>query len=75
MKQETINPSKTTIEESETVTYLLKKHNGYIKGWGGALVRLMDHKHNPVKNFKKSVLILLIFENKVIKDGLVYRLK
>ena len=67
MKQE-------TIEESETVIYLLKKHNGYIKGWG-ELVRLMDHKNNPVKNFKKSVLMLLIFENKVIKDGLLYRLK
>ena len=69
-----INFSKTTIKESENVINLLKKHNGYIKGWG-SLARLMDYKHNPVKNFKKSVLILLIFEDKIIKDGFLYRLK
>jgi hypothetical protein len=55
------------------ITDLFNK-NGYIKGFGPKLCRVMDGEHNPLYNVKRDIVDALIYEDKIIKDGLIFKL-
>lgn len=58
----------------ENIIELLKINKGYIKGYGSTLCRLMDFKHSPIVNVKKSIVKKLIEEGLIIKENLIYKL-
>jgi len=55
------------------ITDLFNK-NGYIKGFGPKLCRVMDGEHNPLYNVKRDIVDALIYEDKIIKYGLIFKL-
>lgn len=55
------------------ITDLFNK-NGYIKGFGSKLCRVMDGDHNPLYNVGRDVVEGLISDGNLKKDGLIYKL-
>jgi len=49
--------------------------NGYIKGYGPKLCRLMDGEHNPLYNVNRMIIQSLIADDKLIQEGLIFKLK
>jgi hypothetical protein len=63
-----------TIKLKKLIITDLFSKDGYIKGYGGKLCRVMDGEHNPLYNVKREIIDALIYEDKIIKDGLVFKL-
>jgi hypothetical protein len=63
-----------TIKLKTLVLTDLFNKDGYIKGFGRKLCRVMDGEHNPLYNVKREIIDALIYEDKIIKDGLVFKL-
>ena len=59
--------------KTQVITDLFNK-NGYIKGFGPKLCRVMDGEHSPLYNVKREVVDGLIDDDKLIKDGLIFKL-
>lgn len=55
------------------VAGILVKKNGYIKGYGDKLDRVMDGDHNPIENIPGKITRVLKHNNMIYLDGLVYR--
>lgn len=53
----------------------LFNNNGYVKGFGPKQCRVMDSEHNPLYNVKKSIINDLISDDKLIQEGLIFKLK
>ena len=49
--------------------------DGYIKGYGAKLYRVMDGNHNPLYNVKRVIVDTLIDNGDVIQVGLIFKLK
>jgi hypothetical protein len=49
--------------------------NGYIKGHGPKLYRVMDGEHNPLYNVNRMIIQSLIADDKLIQEGLILKLK
>lgn len=49
--------------------------NGYIKGYGATMCRVMDGEHNPLYNINKSIIMTLVSDGKLIQEGLIFKLK
>lgn len=52
----------------------LRIHEGYVKGYGSKLCRVMDKDHNPLYNINKEVVDFLFQIEKLKLDGLFYKL-
>jgi hypothetical protein len=63
-----------TIKLKKLVLTDLFNKDGYIKGHGPKLCRVMDGEHNPLYNVKRDIVDSLIYEEKIIKNGLVFKL-
>jgi hypothetical protein len=63
-----------TIKLKKLVLTDLFNKDGYIKGYGSKLCRVMDGEHNPLYNVKRDIVDSLIYEEKIIKNGLVFKL-
>jgi hypothetical protein len=63
-----------TIKLKKLIITDLFNKNGYIKGFGPKLCRVMDGEHNPLYNVKRDIVDALIYEDKIIKDGLIFKL-
>lgn len=53
------------------ITQTIISKNCYIKGYD-KLFRVMDESHNPVQNITKQVMDILVYNKKVIRDGLIH---
>lgn len=49
--------------------------NGYIKGHGPKLYRVMDGEHNPLYNVSRIIINSLIADGKLKQEGLILKLK
>lgn len=60
--------------KKENVIELLKINNGYIKGYGSNICRLMSFNHSPIANIKKSIVIELERDLIIKKEGLIFKI-
>lgn len=67
-----MNKLQKEILETKVIEHL-KKDNGYIKGFGQNMCRLMYSKHNPVVNVPKDIVTYLFNEGVLIQDGLIFK--
>lgn len=52
----------------------LKTNDGYVKGFGPKLCRVMDKDHSPLYNINREVIDFLNQTEKLKLDGLFYKL-
>lgn len=52
----------------------LKENDGYVKGFGPKLCRVMDKDHNPLYNIDREIVEGLFADDKIKIDGLIYKL-
>ena len=68
-----MNQTETIKLKKQVITDLFNK-NGYVKGYGPKLCRVMDGEHNPLYNIEREIIDGLIFDDKLKKEGLIYKL-
>lgn len=59
--------------KTQVITDLFNK-NGYIKGFGPKLCRVMDGEHRPLYNVKREIIDGLMDDDKLVRDGLIFKL-
>ena len=57
----------------KTITDLYNT-DGYIKGFGPKICRVMDGNHNPLYNINREIVNQLIEDNKLKQEGLIFKL-
>ena len=68
-----MKPNEILKMKKMVITDLFNK-NGYIKGFGPKLCRVMDSEHNPLYNISREIIDGLIADGKLKKDGLIFKL-
>ena len=67
-----INTQNSQIKQIITDLY---NTDGYIKGYGAKLCRVMDGNHNPLYNINKELVNIMFAKETLVLEGMVYKLK
>lgn len=52
----------------------LKENDGYVKGFGPKLCRVMDKDHNPLYNINREIVMGLVDNDKLKLEGLIFKI-